>query len=326
MLNTKTASKCPLELSSDMCADTDINTVSENNSHILLPRPVMWELPSLAEALDYNLSDEGVISGHGSADVTISPPPPPWMMEHPMTILETKVATTLMFYHLNNLAPWLKSIPQMTTKQKIRLCSQIHTSQMTIQMRNLSKKETQVMPHMVQRNFRWSKGDLPAAPTMSGMAFMTNFDAANLSPENHPLDFLCTFLTDEFMGEIVKYSVLYATQNNNPCYSLSIEEIDVFIGILYLSGYVILPRIEFSFYLDNFFANTKLICSLSEDMKGTGTSRINRMGKCPISDKKTQCDIVTEPQSQYEHLMVVTSLPLATIVAHVHMAGETKLN
>ncbi|KAJ8869591.1 hypothetical protein PR048_028583 [Dryococelus australis] len=139
------------------------------------------------------------------------------------------------------------------------------------------------------------------------------------------------------------------------------------------------------------------ICSLSEKgMKGTGTARINRMGKCPIADKKViqkcergsykmyteenkgisavawrdnnvvytlsnehgvqtsskqgtdtrsaefsvtmcyesmdrqycvqaQCDIETEPPSRYEHLPVITSLPLATIAAHVHIAEETKL-
>ncbi|KAJ8878153.1 hypothetical protein PR048_022620 [Dryococelus australis] len=33
-------------------------------------------------------------------------------------------------------------------------------------------------------------------------------------------------------------------------------------------------------------SDTKIICSLSEDMKGTGTDRINRLWKCPISDKK----------------------------------------
>ncbi|KAJ8869727.1 hypothetical protein PR048_028722 [Dryococelus australis] len=47
------------------------------------------------------------------------------------------------------------------------------------------------------------------------------------------------------------------------------------------------PGIKFSFYFDNFFTNTKLICSLSDKgMKGTGTAKINRMGKCPIAEKK----------------------------------------
>lgn len=297
-------------------------------------------------------------------------------------------------------------------------------------------RRRRVISQMAPVHFSWSKGDLPAAPTMSGMPLMTHCDAAHLSSENHPLDFLCTFLTDEIVGEIVKYSVLFATQNNNPNYSLSIEEMYVFLGILYLSGYVLLPRkkmfwetaddvrnilvsnamrrnrfeeitkflhfcnneeldgrdkmgkitplldvlntkfianapdcknisvdeamipyfgrhgckqfmrlkpvrfgfkawvmaqssgyciaadlyqgknpngtrpgdqglgesvvltfcdclmtsfpgIQFSFYFDNFFTSTKLICSLSEKgMKGTGTARVNRMGKCPIADKK----------------------------------------
>ncbi|KAJ8885290.1 hypothetical protein PR048_011487 [Dryococelus australis] len=47
------------------------------------------------------------------------------------------------------------------------------------------------------------------------------------------------------------------------------------------------PGIQFSFYFGKFLSNTKLISSLSEKgMKGTGTARINRMGKCPIADKK----------------------------------------
>ncbi|KAJ8876696.1 hypothetical protein PR048_021143 [Dryococelus australis] len=36
-----------------------------------------------------------------------------------------------------------------------------------------------------------------------------------------------------------------------------------------------------------FFTNTKITCSLSEKgMKGTGTAKINRMGKCHTADKK----------------------------------------
>ncbi|KAJ8868111.1 hypothetical protein PR048_031920 [Dryococelus australis] len=77
-----------------------------------------------------------------------------------------------------------------------------------------------VMSHMAHCNFRWSKGALPAAPTLSGMPLMIHFDAAHLASENLPLDFLCTFCTDEIMSEIVKCSVLYATQNNNPSYSM----------------------------------------------------------------------------------------------------------
>ncbi|KAJ8894145.1 hypothetical protein PR048_006755 [Dryococelus australis] len=97
------------------------------------------ELLSFGETLDYfeNFPDfDELITGLGSADVIIFPR----IMKHLMTILETKVATTPMFYHLNNLAPWLKSIPQMTTKQKIHSCSQMSTSQMTSQMRNLQQE------------------------------------------------------------------------------------------------------------------------------------------------------------------------------------------
>ncbi|KAJ8880116.1 hypothetical protein PR048_020739 [Dryococelus australis] len=56
---------------------------------------------------------------------------------------------------------------------------------------------------------------------------------------------------------------------------------------LYDSLITSFPGIQFSFYFDKFFTNTKLICSLYENgMKETGTVKTNRMGKCPIADKK----------------------------------------
>ncbi|KAJ8875858.1 hypothetical protein PR048_023761 [Dryococelus australis] len=54
------------------------------------------------------------------------------------------------------------------------------------------------------------------------------------------------------------------------------------------------PGIQFSFYSEFFFTSIKLISSSEKGMKGTGTTRMNRMGKCPIADKKVMQKLYTE--------------------------------
>lgn len=60
--------------------------------------------------------------------------------------------------------------------------------------------------------------------------------------ESHPLHYFQMFITENFVEYIVRESVSYAASKNDFDFSLSAPELFCFFGILYLSGYVPLPR------------------------------------------------------------------------------------
>lgn len=64
----------------------------------------------------------------------------------------------------------------------------------------------------------------------------------SLSADSDPIDFFQLFIGDDVIIHLVRHTVIYAAQKNNFNFSLSLEEMYVFIGILILSGYVPLPR------------------------------------------------------------------------------------
>lgn len=94
----------------------------------------------------------------------------------------------------------------------------------------------------------WRKGDLsPKEPNSEPQSVNKSMckqysPSASMSKENHPLDFLRIFLSDNVVDLIVKNTVRYAAQKDNPSFTFSRHEILAFFGILYLSGYVPLPR------------------------------------------------------------------------------------
>jgi DNA excision repair protein ERCC-6 len=57
-----------------------------------------------------------------------------------------------------------------------------------------------------------------------------------------PSEFFEFFFNENLCNHIVQQSVIYAVQKNREDFSLSVEELKTFLGILILSGYVPLPR------------------------------------------------------------------------------------
>lgn len=84
----------------------------------------------------------------------------------------------------------------------------------------------------------WEKGDLNFQKVSNNMGSRV----ITLTEESHPLDFLECFMSEELVDQIVRYSVIYAAQKNKTNFELDIADFYTFLGILYLTGYVPLPR------------------------------------------------------------------------------------
>ena len=63
-----------------------------------------------------------------------------------------------------------------------------------------------------------------------------------MTKDNHPLDFLQLFLRNDVIDSIIKHCVRYATLTLHHDFLLTREEMCAFLGVLYLSGYVPVPR------------------------------------------------------------------------------------
>lgn len=63
-----------------------------------------------------------------------------------------------------------------------------------------------------------------------------------LSDKSEPLEFLELFLNVDVLEHLVKNTVLYASSSKNCRLEICNDEVLVFIAILYVSGYVPIPR------------------------------------------------------------------------------------
>lgn len=67
------------------------------------------------------------------------------------------------------------------------------------------------------------------------------FPPISLKADSHPIEFFELFMPIELVEDLVKYTVSYAASKNQRL-TLSVQEMYVFLGILYVSGYNVLPR------------------------------------------------------------------------------------
>ncbi|KAF2888416.1 hypothetical protein ILUMI_17757 [Ignelater luminosus] len=89
------------------------------------------------------------------------------------------------------------------------------------------------------RKRHWIKGDLQKNP--ESQTNVKRLPPIILSKDSKPLEFLELFLSSDVLETLVKNTVMYAASKN---YKLEVgnEEMLVFISILYISGYVPVPR------------------------------------------------------------------------------------
>ncbi|KAF2901515.1 hypothetical protein ILUMI_04673 [Ignelater luminosus] len=85
----------------------------------------------------------------------------------------------------------------------------------------------------------WTKGDLQKNP--GSQTNVKRLPPIILSKASEPLEFLELFLSSDVLETLVKNTVMYAASKN---YKLEVgnEKMLVFISILYISGYVPVPR------------------------------------------------------------------------------------
>lgn len=124
------------------------------------------------------------------------------------------------------------STSHVDTKTKSVLTSKKHNKRRNCSVNPAPKKKKRPI-----RN--WEKGDLEFRREVAcemGPPVLT------VTEESHPLDFFQCFMPEELVEDIVKFSVTYAVQKNTPNFELGIPDFYTFLGILYLTGYVPLPR------------------------------------------------------------------------------------
>lgn len=63
-----------------------------------------------------------------------------------------------------------------------------------------------------------------------------------LTSDSHPLEFFSLMLSHEIVKMITNFTNMYAAQKNKQNFDLSVDELYTFVGILLLSGYVLLLR------------------------------------------------------------------------------------
>ncbi|KAF2888614.1 hypothetical protein ILUMI_17559 [Ignelater luminosus] len=85
----------------------------------------------------------------------------------------------------------------------------------------------------------WKKGDLQKNP--GSQTNVKRLPPIILSKDSEPLEFLELFLSSDVLETLVKNTVMYAASKN---YKLEVgnEKMLVFISILYISGYIPVPR------------------------------------------------------------------------------------
>lgn len=86
----------------------------------------------------------------------------------------------------------------------------------------------------------WKKGDLQYEPIPPPS--MPAQSSPSVNEGSNPLDFWQAFCSENIIDMIVKYTNLYAAQKNQPNFQVTPEEIYCVLAVLYMSGYVPVPR------------------------------------------------------------------------------------
>lgn len=89
-------------------------------------------------------------------------------------------------------------------------------------------------------DWKWEKCDLDSPKVV--ITKQPETLPMTFSEQSHPIDFFLSIFTEEIVDTIARQSILYAASKGVFNISISVDELYCFIGILFLSGYVPLPR------------------------------------------------------------------------------------
>ncbi|XP_008481385.1 piggyBac transposable element-derived protein 3-like [Diaphorina citri] len=123
------------------------------------------------------------------------------------------------------------------TEQEAVAESRPSSSRQKHSLENTMFKSVPSIPRL--ENMKWAKRDL--VNPLKVYSEYPKMLPLRVCSESHPLEFFEMFITENLVENVVKQSVLYAVSKNEE-FTLSVGDLYCYFGILYLSGYVQVPR------------------------------------------------------------------------------------